>query len=177
MTYTEKTTKSDRIYEGKIVNLRIDTVELPNMNYAHREIIEHKNSVCIIPFKDENTVYMVKTYRKAVDKVLLEFPAGLIEDDEEPREAALRELQEEIGFASSNFEFLTEIYPSPGYTDEKIKIFIAKDLYKLKLEGDADEFLDIVQVSLDKLEDLVASLDLQDAKSMLGALHILGTRR
>ena len=96
MTHEEKTIKSEMIYEGRILNLRIDTVELPDRKYSKREIIEHSNAVAIVPIKD-NKIFFVKQYRKAIEQILLEIPAGLLEVNESPKEGALREMQEEIG--------------------------------------------------------------------------------
>lgn len=106
MNEIEKTMKTEILYEGKILTLRVDTVELPDMKYSKREIIEHSPSVVIIPMIDDENVFVIKQYRKAVDKVLYEFPAGLLESGEDPKEAALRELQEEIKYTADKIEFL-----------------------------------------------------------------------
>lgn len=106
MNEIEKTMKTEILYEGKNFTLRVDTVELPDMKYSKREIIEHSPSVVIIPMIDDENVFVIKQYRKAVDKVLYEFPAGLLESGEDPKEAALRELQEEIKYTADKIEFL-----------------------------------------------------------------------
>ena len=92
MIYEEKTVKSDIIYEGRILNLRVDTVELPNRKYSKREIVEHGKAVALIPVKEDKIIF-VRQHRIAVDRVLLELPAGLVEANQEPRETALREMQ------------------------------------------------------------------------------------
>lgn len=176
MTFEEKTMKTETIYDGKILKLRVDTVELPNMNYSHREIVEHSGSVAIVPLKDDETVYMVKQYRKAVEQVVLEFPAGLIEDGEDPKEAAQRELQEEIGYGAEKLSYINEVFSSPGFTDEKVDIFIAKDLYKSKLKADDDENIEIVEVKIKDLREMIDSFELQDAVSVIGALQILALK-
>lgn len=172
MHFEEKTTKSERIYDGKVLNLRIDTVELPNMTYGHREIVERDSSVCVIPFKDEETVYMVKQYRKAIDKLSLEFPAGLVKEDEDPKQAAQRELQEEIGFMAEKLEYISEVYPSPGYTSEKIDIFIGKDLKESELDQDKEENIEIIEVKIKDLVSMVETFELRDSKTVIGALYI-----
>ncbi len=177
MFYEERTTKSEKIYEGRIINLRVDTVELPNMSYAHREIVEHPNCVLIVPFKDEDTLYMIKQYRKAINKTIIEFPAGFVDDDEDPRQAALRELQEEIGFSANELDYVSEVYSSPGFTDEKIDIFIAKDLYDSKLKADDDEYIEVIEVKIDDLEDMLISFELQDSTTVIGALLVLNQRK
>lgn len=123
MNEIEKTMKTEILYEGKILTLRVDTVELPDMKYSKREIIEHSPSVVIIPMIDDENVFVIKQYRKAVDKVLYEFPAGLLESGEDPKEAALRELQEEIKYTADKIEFLFDMYSSPGFTNEKVSVF------------------------------------------------------
>ena len=95
--FYEKSIKSDTIYDGKILKLRVDTVELVNKKYSKREIVDHQKGVGIIAFDEDNKLWMVKQYRKAIDRVTLEIPAGLVESNELPIETAKRELQEEIG--------------------------------------------------------------------------------
>ncbi|MDO4661791.1 MAG: NUDIX hydrolase [Tissierellia bacterium] len=168
--HEEKTIKSDRIYEGKILNLRVDTVELPDKKYSKREIIEHQKAVGIIAFDGKDRLWMVNQYRKPIDKVTLEIPAGLIEPSELPKEAAKRELQEEIGFDSDNIEYLFDTYSSPGFTNEKLSLFLAKDLIPSKLDQDEDEFVERVSISIDDLYDMVFNCELTDAKSVIAIL-------
>ena len=125
MGFEEKTMKSERIYEGKIVNLRVDTVELPDKKYSKREIVEHPGAVGIVPITEDGKIILVKQFRKAVEKPLLEIPAGKIEINEEPKETALRELFEETGYYSNNMEYIIEFYTSPGFSNEKIYLFLA----------------------------------------------------
>lgn len=172
MPFEEKTVKSEKIFDGKIVKLRVDNVELPNRTYARREIIEHANSVAVIPFKDENTVYMVKQYRKPIERVTLEFPAGIIESGEEPKDAAQRELSEEIGYGSNNLEFVYDFYSSPGFTDEKISIYTAKDLFVNELDVDEDEYIEVVEVSIKELIMKLRSLELNDATTIIATLFL-----
>ena len=98
----EETVKSEMIYEGRILNLRVDTVELPNRMYSKREIVEHQRSVGMLCF-DGDDIFLIKQYRKATEQVMLELPAGMVEANEQPREAALREMEEEIGYSTENF--------------------------------------------------------------------------
>ena len=115
MIFEEKAMKSDKLYEGKILNLRIDTVELPDKKYSKREIIEHPGGVGVIPLTEDNCIILVKQYRKAVERFLLEIPAGKLELNEEPRETGIRELKEETGFIAEKMEYLLEFYTSPGF--------------------------------------------------------------
>lgn len=168
--------KSERIYEGKIVNFRVDTVELPNRKYTKREIIEHENAVCIIPLVSDTEVLMIKQYRNAVDKVLLEFPAGLIDADEEPKEAALRELSEETGTTAQQIDYLFETYSSPGFTNEKVSFFIARNLTEQILPPDDDEFIEVCRLSIDDLIAKLDNLELEDSKAVIGALYLARSR-
>src|SRR5690554_4052188 len=116
MVFEEKTMKSDKLYEGKLLNLRVDTVELPDKKYSKREVVEHPGGVGIVPITEDNCIILVKQYRKAIEKFLLEIPAGKLELNEEPRETALRELKEETGYEANKLEYLLDFYTSPGFT-------------------------------------------------------------
>ena len=158
MDFEEKTMKSDKLYEGKLVNLRIDTVELPDKKYSKREIIEHPGSVCILAIREDDHIVLVKQYRKAVERSLVELPAGKIEVNEEPGETAKRELKEETGYQAEKIEYLLEYFSSPGFTNEKISVFLATDLSKGEDDQDSGEFIktstmhidDLVKIGLDK---------------------------
>lgn len=171
MSYKENTIKSEMIYEGRILNLRVDTVELHDRKYSKREIVEHSNAVAIIAIKD-NRVFFVKQYRIAIDQVMLEIPAGLIDPNEVPREAALRELQEEIGYSANSLEFLYDSYSSPGFTDEKTSFFLAQDLFESKLEADDDEFLEIVDYDLEEAMKMIDNGEIEDSKTISGLLYV-----
>ena len=170
MIYEEKTVKSDMLYEGRILNLRIDTVELPDRKYSKREIVEHDRAVCIIPVIDDKIIF-IRQYRIAVDSVLLELPAGLIESNEEPREAALREMEEEINYTTSNLEYLFDGYSSPGFTDEKTSFFLAKDLIEKKGQPDEDEFLEVDSYTLKEAIEMIDRGEIIDSKTIIGILY------
>ncbi|MEB3429597.1 NUDIX hydrolase [Citroniella saccharovorans] len=172
MNEIEKTMKTEILYEGKILTLRVDTVELPDMKYSKREIIEHSPSVVIIPMIDDENVFVIKQYRKAVDKVLYEFPAGLLESGEDPKEAALRELQEEIKYTADKIEFLFDMYSSPGFTNEKVSVFLARDLKPKALKEDDDEYIECEKISIKDLIQKLDSLELIDSKIIAGTLYL-----
>lgn len=168
MVYEEKTMKCDKIYEGKILNLRIDTVELPDKKYSKREIVEHSGGVAIVAITDDNHIVLVKQYRKAVDKVLLEIPAGKLEINEEPRETAIRELKEETGYEAKDLKYLMEFYTSPGYCNEKVYLFLATSLVEGESTPDSGEFIEMEKY---KIEDLLKKVDrgeILDSKSIIG---------
>ena len=131
------------MFEGKIVKLDVETVLLPNGNTAEREIIRHPGAVAILPIDSYENIYFIKQFRKAIDDVLIEIPAGKLEQGEDPYQCALRELQEEIGFTSNKLTLINTIYTSPGFADEIIYIYKAEELIISQLEKDDDEFIDV----------------------------------
>lgn len=168
MLFEEKTMKSDKVYEGKIVNLRIDTVELPDKKYSKREIVEHPGAVGLIPITEDNCVVLVKQFRKPVEKFLLEIPAGKLELNEEPRETAIRELKEETGFEAGKIEYLLEFYTSPGFSNEKIHLFLATDLTEGEATPDSGEFVEKVKISIEDLLKMVDRGEIVDSKTIIG---------
>lgn len=170
MDFEEKTMKSERIYEGKIVNLRIDTVELPGKKYSKREIVEHPGAVAIIPITEDGKIILVKQFRKSVEKPLLEIPAGKIEINEEPKETALRELHEETGFHSNNMEYITEFYTSPGFSNEKVYLFLATELEKGEAVPMDDEYIETEMFDIIDLVEMVNRGEITDSKTIIGIL-------
>ncbi|MDO5714471.1 MAG: NUDIX hydrolase [Tissierellia bacterium] len=165
MDYTEKTIKSDKIYEGKILNLRVETVELPDRKYSKREIVEHGEVVVVIAVKDEKVI-LIKHYRKPFDKVFIEVPAGMIEANETPLDAAKREFLEETGMEATTMEYITEACTSPGYTTEKMYFFYTDSFQKIKESVD-DESLEVIELTLNEMKDRIESLDIKDLKTIL----------
>ena len=170
MDLTEKTIESKRIYEGRVVNLRVDTVSLPNGRTSTREIIEHNGAVAIVPMLDARTVIMVKQFRQAAGQVLLEIPAGGMDDGEDPASAAGRELSEEIGYYPQKLTEMFRSYLAPGYSSEMLYTFIAEDLRREVLPNDHDEFIEVVSIPLDEAIDMIRDGRIVDAKSICGLL-------
>lgn len=168
MIFEEKTMKSDKIYEGKILNLKVDTVELPDKKYSKREIVEHPGAVGIIAITDDNSLVLVKQYRKAVEDFILEIPAGKLEVNEEPRETAIRELREETGYEANKLTYITEFYTSPGYCNEKIHIFLAEGLIEVENSPEPGEFIEKNIISLDDLSKMLDRGEIMDSKTMIG---------
>lgn len=168
MIFEEKTMKSDKLYEGKLLNLRVDTVELPDKKYSKREVVEHPGGVAVIPITKDNEIILVKQFRKAVERFLLEIPAGKLEINEEPRETAQRELKEETGCEANKLEYLLEFYTSPGFTNEKIYLFLATDLVQGEATPDIGEFLQIEKYNIDDLVKMVKRGDIVDSKTIIG---------
>lgn len=168
MVYEEKTMKSDKIYEGKILNLKIETVELPDKKYSKREIVELQNGVGIIPVTHDNCVILTKQYRKPVDRFLYEIPAGKVEINEEPKESAIRELKEETGYSAQKFKYLLEFYTSPGFCNEKIHLFLAENLTEGEAEQENDEFIESEKIHIDNLVKMVDRGEIIDGKTIIG---------
>lgn len=165
--YEEITVKSETIYDGRIVNLRVETVELPDHKYAKREIVDHARGACILPITSENKVILIKQYRKAINSFILEVPAGLVEANEDPTKAAERELQEEIGYKPGNIKFLFDGYASPGFTNEKCSFFLATDLIPSELPKDEGEFIEIEEFDIEQLERMLNSCEIEDMKTII----------
>lgn len=167
----EKTIKVDNIYEGKILSLRVETVEMPDKKYSKREIVDHVKGVGIIAFDGEDSIYLVRQYRKAIDEFTLEIPAGLVEVNEKPIETAKRELQEEIGYKPLDIEYLFDMYASPGFTNDKLSFFLAKNLEESKLELDEDEFLEKKSYKIEDVYNMVINGEITDAKTIIAVMY------
>lgn len=145
MKQYEKTVKTEEIYNGKIVSLRVDDVELPDGSFSKREIVTHQGAVAVLAVKN-GQMYFVKQYRIANEMLLTEIPAGLIEPGETPAEAAIRECREEIGYRPINLYRLGEFIPTPGYCSERITLFCATEFLWDPLAEDEDEFISLVKI-------------------------------
>ena len=169
MSFKEETIKSDMIYEGNILNLRKDTVKVKN-GISFREIVEHNGGSVVVAVTDNNKILMVNQFRKAFDKDVFELPAGKIDGDEDPRDAALRELKEETGYKAKNIRYLTSLYPSVGYTNEILHIYLCTDLIPGETNFDDNEDLDIYEYDLELLVGMVLAGKIHDAKTIAGIM-------
>lgn len=165
MKQFEKTVESQRIYDGRILNLRVDDVMLPDGNFSKREIVEHQGAVAVLAIKDEQMIF-VKQYRIANERVLTEIPAGILEDGEKPEEAAIRECQEEIGYRPLNLFRLGEFLPTPGYCSEKITLFCATEFVWDPLDEDPDECIQIVKIPIRTARALFINGQFIDGKTV-----------
>ena len=169
----EPTISSRHIYSGRIIDVRVDTVRLQNGRESTREIVDHAPSICVVPVDADRNVLMVRQYRKPVDQFLLEVPAGGIEEGETPEEATRRELQEEIGHTTDNLLPLSAFWLAPGWCSEYMYAFLATGLQPAALDSDEDEFIEVVRVPLSEVVDIIASGQVQDAKSVASLLLAL----
>ena len=172
MIVKETTISSDLIYTGKNIQLRVDTVEVPNKGYQKREIIEHKAVVAIIAITSDNKIVLVKQYRKAVEKELYELPAGKIESGETPLDTAIRELKEETGYTARNLKLIHKYYTTPGFSNQMIFIYLAENLMPGEKQLEDDEFLDVYELDMDKAYNMILTNEICDSKTIIGLLLI-----
>ena len=165
----EKTLKEELIYKGKILNLKKIKVLLDNGVESEREIVEHKGAVAIVVCVN-NKFLFVKQYRKAYEEVLLEIPAGKLEEGEEPLDCARRELEEETGYIPEDLELMKIIYPSPGFCNEKIYLYKASKLKQGKKSPDFDEDLSSLWINKGEIMDMIAGNEIKDAKTIIGVV-------
>jgi ADP-ribose pyrophosphatase len=167
---TEITLSSEPIYEGRVVRLRVDQVRLPNGNTAKREVIRHPGAVAIVAFDADGKVLLVRQYRHAAARTLLEIPAGTLEPGEDPLACAIRELQEETGYKPGKIEKIGGIYTAPGYTSEFIHLYLATDLNESRLAADEDEFIEVLHVPFADALQMIQDAEIADGKSVSGLL-------
>ncbi len=166
MELNEKTLNTHSIYDGKVVKLRKDDVLLPNGNVSMREVIHHPGGACVIAIEN-GEIYFVRQFRYPYGKTLLEIPAGKLNEGEDPKKCAIRELEEETGLVPSDVTLLHSIYPTPAYTDEVIYIYLAKDVKRGKVHLDSDEFLNVEKISLEKAKQMLLNGEIHDAKTII----------
>ena len=170
MTFEEKTISSERIYEGKIINLRKDKVEIRDGGTSFREIVEHNGAAVIIGVTVDNKIPMVTQFRKAAEREILEIPAGRVEKDEDPKDAALRELREETGYSAGRIEHLVTAYSSIGYSTELLHFYLATNLTLGDTEFDRGESIDISEYPLEELYEMSLNGKIIDQKTIVAIL-------
>jgi ADP-ribose pyrophosphatase len=156
------------IYKGRIVNLNLETVTLPNGATVELEVIHHPGAAAVVPMKDERTVILIRQYRHAVGGYIYEIPAGKLHPGEDPRDCANREMEEEIGYKAGVLEHVTSVYTTPGFTDEVIHIYKAMQLQKGKQDLGHDEVLEIAEFPLEKTMTMIREGVIKDAKTIVG---------
>jgi ADP-ribose pyrophosphatase len=164
-----ETLSTETIYNGKVFDIRIDEIRDGNVQYK-REIIVHKGSCVIIPVFEDGTIALVRQYRHAAGKYLLEICAGTLNAGEDPEIGARRELEEEIGVTAERVEKLTEFYVSPGFLTEKMHVYLATGLTEVGQKLEEDEILSIERHSFPDLLAMIQSGEIEDAKTMVGIL-------
>ena len=170
----EKTLSTQQIFNGKVISLQVDEVELPNGKKAKRELIKHPGAVAIIAITDENKLVLVEQYRKALQRTIVEIPAGKLEKGEEPLECAKRELEEETGYECKSIELVTSFYTSPGFADEIVHVYLATGLTKKENAAglDEDEFVNLLEWSLEEAQDGIEAKQIYDAKTVFALQYL-----
>ncbi|MFZ5688177.1 MAG: NUDIX hydrolase [Bacillota bacterium] len=166
--FEEKTQSSNVIYQGRIINLKLDEVMLPSGKKAKREIVEHPGAVGVVPISFEKKIVLVRQYRKPAGRVLLEIPAGKLEAGENPEVCAARELMEEISCRANKLNFLLSFYTTPGFCNEMIYLYLAEGLSFTDAKPDPDEIIEVVNIPLDEAVAKVFSGEIVDAKTIIG---------
>ncbi|UWD48011.1 NUDIX hydrolase [Clostridioides difficile] len=172
MVLEEKTISSDRVYTGKVITLKVDTVEIPGQGYQKRELVEVGGAVGIVAITDDNKVVLVKQFRKPIEKPIFEIPAGKLEKNESPKECAERELKEETGYSAKNIKLIHKFFTSAGFSNEIMFVYLATGLTPGESNLDADEFLDVYEVELEEAYNMVLKNDVEDAKTSIGLLLV-----
>ncbi|MEX2462091.1 MAG: NUDIX hydrolase [Paenibacillaceae bacterium] len=163
--FLEKTIKTEMIFQGKIISLQVDHVELPNGQITTREIIRHPGAVCVLALLDDKML-VVEQYRKPLGKTQVEIPAGKLEPGEDPLEAAGRELEEETGYHCDELRLICSYYTSPGFADELIHFYVAENLVKGQINLDEDEFLECEAITLEQAQQYIVEKRISDAKTI-----------
>ncbi len=170
MVFEEKTLKSEIVYEGPVFRVRKHLVETRG-GASVRDIVEHSGGSIMIGLTDENKVLMVRQYRKAFEEAVLELPAGKTDPGEAPEVTAAREFREETGYTASSVKHLLTFYPTCGYSDENLNIFICRGVTPGETEWDDTESLDVLEFGVDELIDMIMRNEIKDAKTIIGLLY------
>jgi len=166
----EKELNSKLVFDGNLLKVYSNTVELPNGKEAGREYIKHPGAVAIVPITQDGKIILVRQYRYPTGKALLEIPAGKLDKGEKPVNCALRELEEETGYVAKTIQFLSSIYTTPGFTDEIIHLYVAEGLTFVKQNLDEDEFLNVEIYTKQEVKKMILDGRINDGKSMLALL-------
>lgn len=167
MKLTERTLDQNYIYHGRILDLHIDRAELADGRVVTRECVDHRGGVCVAALTERNEMLFVRQYRYPYHEVVLEAPAGKLERDEDPFEAAKREQREETGTTGKSYLDLGRMYPSPGYTNEVLYLYACRIESRGEQDLDEGEFLEVEQIPLKQAEQMVMSGEIRDAKTQV----------
>lgn len=177
MDLTEKTLSSETIFRGKIINVRVDRVSLPNGKESTREIVEHRGAVAVVAIDAEENIIMVRQYRKPLEIETLEIPAGTLEANEDPQECAMRELEEEAKVRAAKWSKILSYYSAAGFCNELLHLYMAEDLSDGFAHTDEDEFVEVVRMPLKDAYEYIFAGRIVDGKSIIGIQHAYYDRR
>ena len=177
MSNGEKLLSREEVFIGRAVSLRIDTIEKKSGEVTTREIVEHADCIAVVAVDDEGRIVLVKQFRRPVNKILLEIPAGGVEDGEDPKECVRRELQEEIGYTPGKLQSLGGFYAAPGYCTEYLHLFLATQLTESRLTAEDTDEIEVVRISVSEARVMIDSGQICDAKSIAGLLRYMDSHR
>ncbi|MFS0781094.1 NUDIX hydrolase [Bacillus sp. 1P06AnD] len=172
--FEEKTVGSQKIFEGKVITLQVDEVRLPDGKMSKREIVKHPGAVAIMALTEDRKLLMVEQYRKALERSIIEIPAGKLEKGEDPLHTAHRELEEETGYGCKSMKKVVSFYTSPGFADEILHVYVAEGLEKIDnpAAADDDEFVELMEISLEEGERLIEEGRIADAKTVYAIQYL-----
>lgn len=168
MNLIEKKVKSKTVFKGVIMDVNVDEISLPNGEKSSREYSVHGGASCIIARLNNGKILMERQFRYPVNKIIYEFPAGKCDKNEDPKLAALRELKEETGYIANRIEFLGNIIPAAAYSNEVLSIYYCDDLVKGETNLDDNEFLEVIELSEEEIEELIRNNEIIDSKTVAG---------
>lgn len=172
MISKERKINGKQIFEGRIFNVKVDSVQLDDGSITSREVVEHNGGACVVALTKDNKIALVKQFRYCFNEVLYELPAGKMEENENPKVCAIRELKEEVGATSEEIIDLGYICPTPAYDTEKIYIYLARNIVVGQNQLDDGEFLDVEFVDLQSAYAMIDSNQIKDAKTIIGILRL-----
>ncbi|HHW94979.1 MAG TPA: NUDIX hydrolase [Mogibacterium sp.] len=165
----EKTISSKIVYEGPVFNVRKHHVKTPG-GQTVRDVVEHNGGSIILAITDKGKILMERQFRKALERVVLELPAGKIDAGEDPLTAAVRELEEETGYRAGSVKHLLSYFPTCGYSNELLHIYLCRDLEPGKKNWDDTEFLEILEYEPDEIIDMIIKKKILDSKTIIGVM-------
>ncbi len=164
----EKTVSTKDIYTGKVIAVKVSTVEIKDQKYSQREIVIHPGGACIVAVNKENKIILVKQFRKPIENYTIELPAGKLESNEDPKNCIKRELFEETGYISNELKFIQSFYTSPGFSTERIYIYFTHTSSKQNPQPEDDEMIDVIEVTLKEALEMIKKNEIIDAKTIIG---------
>lgn len=168
MEYREETVESRCIFDGRVIHVKEDTVRLPDGSLAKRELVEHPGGVGVVAYTAEGKIVLVRQFRKPYEEELLEIPAGKLEPGEDHGECGKRELEEETGYRAKDYTYLGGFYPTPGYCGEVIHLYYADGLTAGEAHPDPGEFVEIVEITPEEMEQKIRTGEMKDMKTIIG---------
>jgi len=170
---------TERVYDGRIVRVDLDTVRAPDESEMHLEIVRHPGASAVVPLlsdtdAEDPSVLLIHQYRYATDGTIWEIPAGVLEPGEDPIDCARRELREEVGAEAEDIRHLSSVFTTPGFTDEKIHLFVATGLTVGETQHEADEFIEVKALPISKILEMIRDGEIVDGKTIAGLLYVAG---